>query len=318
MFYIHPTFLEKKPRPKNPFHKVICEEIGFIDEALGSFDGQQKIADQIASRVVMMWENNETTTQQAIAMNGETIPLEIEIERTDSLMGYTRAEIDALGHRGNNETVFTGLKIKVILSQFDAFSLRGNELKNKLLPIISHELMHGNMFSLRLAKGDEIDLVPWYETVVKIIGNERDGVPKDFAYSMYACYFYERQAIISSTYTQLLEKFNEDRRDFIRRKADGMDKESAYGYALKLYKKELMETEAYQTYSTVSHLCKNMSKEDISFTEDVFKKYGYAINAGKEADRMALISEEALKDVSRNGSLFFHEVLLPLIDKNDK
>lgn len=318
MEYIYPTFLENRYKPQNPFQKIICEDNEFVNEALGSFDKQNEIAGQIVDILADMWKNNETSGHKDIVLNGETIPLELEIDRSDSLTDYTRAEMNAMGHKDDGGTVFTGLKMKVTISQFDAYSLRGNDLKDKLLPIVAHELMHGNMFSLRIGHGKDIGTVKWYDTVVRILKGEKNETVRKFAYSMYACYFYERQAIISSTYSQLLEMFGPDRIEFLKNKTKSMDKQMAYDYLLKIYKNGLFETEAFQTYSMVSRFCKELTAGDIYIINRIFIKYGYEIKAEDETDHMLNVANEALKDVARNGSLFFYDVLVPLSEKKEK
>ena len=324
MEYIFPPFLDKKERLTSPFPHIICEEINYINEALGSFDKQYDLGKEVTGHIIEMWEGNEANREIVISLDGEDIPFNIEVRKSDDLITHTRAEILPKGHRANNgEITLTGLDLAVVLSQFDAHSLRKEELREKLLPIITHELMHGNIFSKRITNKKDIDIASWYGTIVRILKDESNEKIRTFAYAMYACYYHERQAIISSTYSQLAKMYGKQRLDFMKGKVAHMEKKDAYEFILRAYKKDIMETEAHQTYTYIKDFCNELNDDDFFLIDTVFQKYGLNINTKNEAKKLKLISNEALKDVVRNGSLFFYDTLDRLgikkdIDKGEK
>ena len=55
----------------------------------------------------------------------------------------------------------------------------------------------------------------------------------------------------------------------------------------------------------IRNICETLSKGQIKTLEKMFNGYGININLSKEVSKMKIISNEALKDVCRNGSLFF-------------
>ena len=165
--------------------------------------------------------------------------------------------------------------------------------------------MHGNIFSKRISNKQDINIVDWYSGIKNIISNEKDDLARKVAYSLYACYYHERQSIISSTYTQLLEIFTENRLTFIRNKIKDFSTEEKYSYLSKIYKENLIKTESYQTFLMIRNICETLSKGQIKTLEKMFNGYGININLSKEVSKMKIISNEALKDVCRNGSLFF-------------
>ena len=288
----------------------ILNEISFINESLGSFNKQIDIANVLSKEILEMLDNGNKKKDISIEINGEKIDTQLVLVRSSSLLHKTYATTEPYGEVNDGNIILTKLVFTVYISQFDVLSYDRNNLFNKLISVINHELMHGNIFSKRISNKQGINIVDWYDGINNIIYNERNDLARNVAYSLYACYFHERQSIISSTYAQLLEIFNEDRISFIRNKVKDFSDEEKYNYLLKVYKENLVKTESYQTFLMIENICKNISNNEISVIKNIFKGYGINIDLGKEIEKMELISHEAIKDVCRNGSLFFYECLL--------
>lgn len=308
--YISLSILEEKNLENCLLKEPILKEISFINESLGSFNRQIDIANVLSKEILDMLDNGNKEKDINIEINGEKIDTQLVLVRSSSLLHKTYATTEPYGEVNDGNIILTKLVFTVYISQFDVLSYDRNNLFNKLVSIINNELMHGNIFSKRIFNKQDINIVDWYDGINNIIYNERNDLARNVAYSLYACYFHERQSIISSTYTQLLEIFNEDRISFIRNKVKDFSDEEKYNYLLKVYKENLVKTESYQTFLMIENICKNISNNEIRVIKNIFKGYGINIDLGKEIEKMELISHEAIKDVCRNGSLFFHEYLL--------
>ena len=308
--YIPLSSLEEENLENCLLKEPILKEILFINESLGSFNRQIDIANVLSKEILDMLDNGNKEKDISIEINGEKIDTQLVLVRSSSLLHKTYATTEPYGEVNYGNVILTKLVFTVYISQFDVLSYDRNNLFNKLVSIINHELMHGNIFSKRISNKQDINIVDWYDGINNIIYNERNDLARNVAYSLYACYFHERQSIISSTYAQLLEIFNEDRISFIRNKVKDFSDEEKYNYLLKVYKENLVKTESYQTFLMIENICKNISNNEISVIKNIFKGYGINIDLGKEIEKMKLISHEAIKDVCRNGSLFFHEYLL--------
>ena len=308
--YISLSILEEKNLENCLLKEPILKEISFINESLGSFNRQIDIANVLSKEILDMLDNGNKEKDINIEINGEKIDTQLVLVRSSSLLHKTYATTEPYGEVNDGNIILTKLVFTVYISQFDVLSYDRNNLFNKLVSIINNELMHGNIFSKRISNKQDINIVDWYDGINNIIYNERNDLARNVAYSLYACYFHERQSIISSTYTQLLEIFNEDRISFIRNKVKDFSDEEKYNYLLKVYKENLVKTESYQTFLMIENICKNISNNEIRVIKNIFKGYGINIDLGKEIEKMELISHEAIKDVCRNGSLFFHEYLL--------
>lgn len=308
--YIPISFLKEENLENCLLKEPILNEISFINESLGSFNRQIDIANVLSKEILDMLDNGNKEKDINIEINGEKIDTQLVLVRSSSILHKTYATTEPYGEVNDGNIILTKLVFTVYISQFDVLSYDRNNLFNKLVSIINHELMHGNIFSKRISNKQDINIVDWYDGINNIIYNERNDLARNVAYSLYACYFHERQSIISSTYTQLLEIFNEDRISFIRNKVKDFSDEEKYNYLLKVYKENLVKTESYQTFLMIENICKNISNNEIRVIKNIFKGYGINIDLGKEIEKMELISHEAIKDVCRNGSLFFHEYLL--------
>lgn len=307
--YIPLSYLEEENLENCLLKEPILKEISFINESLGSFNRQIDIANVLSKEILDMLDNGNKEKDISIEINGEKIDT-LVLVRSSSLLHKTYATTEPYGEVNDGNIILTKLVFTVYISQFDVLTYDRNNLLNKLISIINHELMHGNIFSKRMSNKQDINIVDWYDGIKNIIYNERNDLARNVAYSLYACYYHERQSIISSTYTQLLEIFNEDRISFIRNKIKDFSDEEKYNYLLKVYKENLVKTESYQTFLMIENICKNISNSEVSVIKNIFKGYGINIDLGKEIEKMKLISHEAIKDVCRNGSLFFHEYLL--------
>lgn len=310
MAYI--SFVKNRKKIVNRFPK--CDYT--LNEALGSFDTQQEEAERISRQFVEMYKEGLETQKTTANIGGEEIRLLLSIEKTRNLVKKTEANIQPFGDKHNDGSVtLEYLCIKLYISQFDIKALTEEELTKKITSVVSHELLHGNIFSKRIASKQNIGAPDWYEGIINIIDTAQNDEVYNFAYAIYACYYEEKQAIISSTYTQLLEKYPENRLNLIANKVKKMNNdEEIYNYLLKLFKIDLVNNENFQTYSYLKDFCKDLSSNNnpalIFLIHNIFAKEGLELDVKETAEQLSIIATNALKDVNRNASLFFHNFLL--------
>lgn len=307
--YISLYILEKDKIKNCLLEEVNLKEIQFINESLGSFNKQPEIAINLAKTYLDMLDNGKGKIDTVIEIDNEKIDTQLVLVKNKSLL-KSYATTEPYGNIDNGDIILEKLVFTLYLREFDLFSLDRETLYSKIVSIINHELMHGNIFSKRISNKQDISVVDWYEDISKIINYEKNDLVRYIAYGMYACYYQERQAIISSTYGQLLGIFNDDRTFFIGYKIKRLSEEEKYSYLLKAYKKSLVKTESYQTFILINDICNRITDEEIEKVNKIFIGYGVNVNLRKEVKKMKIISNEALKDVIRNGSLFFYEFLL--------
>ena len=281
-----------------------AKEISFINEVLGSFEKQPYIAKEITNAFGKMNRGEKNTSSIMVEIDGEIFNIILELKKFSLL--DTHAQIVPYGEKDKIDY----LKIDLYLSTRDNDLGIDEFINKKITAIINHELMHGNIFIKRLGNNQTIDIANWYWKIQKILETNVVDIVWNFAYAIYACYYQERQAIISSTYTQLLEKFDNKMILSIKEKTRQMSDGERYNYLLTLYKKFLVNTESYQTYYGIKTFINSLDNNGIEKIIEIFKNYGIEIKPQKEMKEIRKIAENALKDVVRNGSLFFHEFLL--------
>ena len=110
-----------------------------------------------------------------------------------------------------------------------------------------------------------------------------------------------------------MEFFPNNRMKFIRNKIEKMSEKDGYNYLLKLYKETIVKTEAYRIFYTIIDRLSKMSDKNKAEINNIFKINGINIGVDKEFKKILLLAKNALKDVSRNGTLFFYNNLLTLI-----
>jgi len=297
-----------------PFNNLLKEgkESMFITESLGSFEKQGKIANDISELFFKMFLSKEKEIETTISIDGEDINLVLVLESNGFLLN-SKADILPYGTKSDNN-IYTIEKflVRLFLSQNDV-EMGQERVKARISSIISHELGHGNIFLKRAEAKQDIEVADWYSKIISIIRNDNiSQVVHLFAYAIYSCYYHERQAIVSSTYSQLSEMYPKNRLSQLKNNLRKIENQNEkYRFLLKSYKEDLIKTESYKTfYTTLYVLPREINTNTEKEIKRVFAMYDINIDVKKELSKIKLLSMDALKSVTKNGSLFFNEVLL--------
>ena len=304
-----PPYKKEKRYRFEPYFLNKPQEVNYINESLGGFSNQYEIAERLAQTVMQMRDNMINTLETTLDVDGTKIPF---IVRISGAGVNNQAQIMPLGTRDENGETLECLELTVFMPVFSRFANDMDELYKDVKTQIVHELMHGNIFSKRAIARQEIDDMPqYYGACCNIIENEY-GPIKDIAYAIYATYYHEIQANVSSVYSELESAINEDNVKFLQN-AD-------YDYMLRVFKMFLMNTQAYKIYY---HIAKEVCDYVFELNEIRIKDLEKALN-GKglilhnglvsTMKKVQKLAEGALKDVTRNGALYFNNVLNPKKD----
>lgn len=305
MNYIPPLWKEAKIVEFKPLYGFVCEEDEFIAEAAGSFPEQEKYADKIADTVMLMIDNGMKSFEIVIPFYGEEMKFEIELN-LGLLCGGVKAQVEPYGTVVDGKAVIDRIKLTLGVPHFSRYANGASGLKCDIAAAVAHEIGHSGIFSMRAVAGQNIDDMPsWYGSIIKILNQTPQNFKRDIAYALYASYYQERQAIISSVYTQLQGSIG----DKIKNEFEF----GGYDAALVLYKKMLCKTEAYETYWYIANVtCKKilaMDDKNAGKIEADLAKDGISFKNGLKAmfKQVEAVSRAALKDVCRAGARFFHD-----------
>lgn len=286
-------------------------EVSYINESLGGFSNQYEIAERLAQTVMQMRDNMINTLETTLDIDGGKIPFVVKISGAGV---SNQAQIMPLGTKDENGETLECLELTVFMPVFSRFANDKEELYKDVKTQIAHELMHGNIFSKRSIAGVKIDDMPqYYSACINIIENEI-GPIKDVAYAIYATYYHEIQANVSSVYSELNNSINEENVKFLQN--------SGYDYMLRVFKMFLMNTEAYKIYYyIINTVCKkffNYNENGIKELEKELEDKGLVLQNGLVATmkKVQKLAEGALKDVVRNGVLYFNTILNPQKDES--
>lgn len=296
------------------FKSVLREgkELKLIEEELGSFKNQDNVAKHITNEFLELFKSGFSDKKVNIDIDNETVELTLKIIINNFLI-QPKADIIPYGKEDNGEIILEGFNVTLFLRKTDIEKLDDEEIFNKISTIISHECGHGNIFQKRMLNKQTIEVADWYGKIHRILDNDNiSHIVNLFAYAIYACYYQEKQAIVSSTHSQLIEKYPNKRLKTINIKLrELLSIEEKYNYLLKLYKKDLVNTEAYQIYYTILYkLLPQLNENNKQEIINVFSNYGISLNIDKELKKIERLANEALCDVTRNSTIFFYEFLL--------
>lgn len=284
-------------------------DIEYLNESLGGYSTQYETADRLSNAVITMLNGGFNNFETSINIDGVIIPIKIHVEITNSLLAAMNFKIAPYGKHFESEVKIEYLKMNGEIPSFVKNTVKETELKDKIKNQISHELMHGNIYSKRAESGVEIDDIPEkYQQIIQILDSVDYGIIRDIAYAMYVSYYQERQAVVSSEYTQLMELIKWNTIEEL--------KKQPYGHVLNVFKNNIKITEAYKTYAYIKNkLCpyiENLSQEKIEEISRQLSKYGVTFNRGlkNEMKRIYKMADGALRDVVRNAALFFNTNLI--------
>lgn len=200
-------FIERKPRKKIEKKIVLTEGVlrciikEVLEEALGSFKKQEELGEYCAEIIRQMINNGEV--KRTIRWNDKNIKkINLEHKPTENYLG----KLTSYDFYNKTLNIHVGRNIKKY---------------NNVAEVISHELMHGNIYlspkhyetSLKM----ELDTPDYYDDLIKTLDNV-DGIAYNFAYGLYSIFYQEAQAIISQTATEIRGSINKREIDTITKK----------------------------------------------------------------------------------------------------
>lgn len=227
--------------PDYRLRKSICLLEG-IDEECHIFDGQYEWASAIADEVIqhiMMKEYNFIV--EAKYGTFREVDVTIDIVEGNECHGNI--------YRINDDE--KKIWIKLFIGEFSFKGKNYQQIKNKLLIPIVHELMHGNIFLNRMASDsvndDKVDETPYYyENLIKAMDNTIPGSDSYiFSRALYLSYYQETQAMISQVWAEMRNLFSE--------KAQILTKND--------FKYALLHIDLYKDVSDSIWICRRMMDE---------------------------------------------------------
>ena len=159
-----------------------------INESLGAFNKQYKIAKLIASYAYSLLMNNSNSG--IIEIDSETIK-KVSVGLDLKTIWGCSASLKSI----KNGSLTIDINIPYNYKMLDK-----EKFINALSDPISHELMHYNVIVKRYENGAVLDERPsYYESVVNIIRGEKyvDTLVYEFAYALYSTYYQEVCAMVS-------------------------------------------------------------------------------------------------------------------------
>lgn len=259
-----------------------------LDESLGAFNNQYKIANEIASIIYEMIQHG--INKNVFDVNNETIKC-VDLTINPHTPNYDfKGKIENLDANGK-------LYIIIDIPAHCRFLKDKEYIINKLSTVLTHEFMHGNIFLKRFHNDVEINDMPkYYPNLLRIIQNEKEDSPLyTVAYALYSTYYQEVQAFISQTANEIKQKF---------------------GGKLKYTNDEIREgikdSNAYITYSNNIHgFFKEICHMDDAILEEYIlqpmsERYNihFTLNdLKKEMKHAYKVSQKAIEDIYRNAML---------------
>ena len=267
---------------KNIINKILIE-------SLGSFDKQYKISEELSNVIYQMFINGQEELLYQTNNN--------DLFKLVKIYLITDNGVSAISGR------FIGANYKekkIILSLYiDKFNRKYNEqkIKKRIKDVLVHELMHSNVFFKQRDNNVEYTEPPEYYgyalQMMQYIDNP-NNITFQFAYSLYATYYQEVNAIVSQTYGQIhnILDYNKEynNQDIIN---------------------ALESTESYEVYSTIigctiPKLTKMTEEQIQNFIVRPFNNIGFSINIDwvkRQIKRINKIASRALNNVIRNAML---------------
>ena len=186
-----------------------------LTESLGSFSLQKEMSFYIAEKCLNVLNNKSDSTISVDLRRFQDCLLK-EAEITIKVIEFdeSRGEIYSL----DTDKVY----INLYINAYTLTALKREELIHHIATIISHELMHGNIYLQRYKNNQVINDSPdYYSTVVQIIRDYgTDNIVGNFAHALYNTYYQERQAFVSQTNlyvkSQIKNKNNLSTHEFYR------------------------------------------------------------------------------------------------------
>lgn len=258
-----------------------------INESLGAFKEQYKIAKLIASYAYSLLMNNSNSG--IIEIDSETIK-KVSVGLDLKTIWGCSASLKSI----KNGSLTIDINIPYNYKMLDK-----EKFINALSDPISHELMHYNVIVKRYENGAVLDERPsYYESVVNIIRGEKyvDTLVYEFAYALYSTYYQEVCAMVSQASIQF-------KNFLINKEKNNVNANSA-----------LKQCNSFIVYNNiVKHLIPTISlMSDADLENEIvtpLKENGIDCDAKwarKQAKKMYKVAKYAIHNIIRNISSEFY------------
>lgn len=244
------------PYPDYRLRRSICLLEG-IDEECHIFDGQYEWAKSIADEVIQhIMAKEYNFIVEAKYGTFQTVDVTINIIEGNECHGNI--------YRINDDE--EKIWINLFIGEFSFKGKNYQQIKNKLLIPIVHELMHGNIFLNRMKSDsvgdDKVDETPiYYGNLVDAMNNTEPGSDSYvFSRALYLSYYQETQAMISQVWAEIKYQFDNNSQNLTKGK----------------FKYALMHSDVYKDVSDSIWICQRMIDDYYTRINvfDELQKYG--------------------------------------------
>lgn len=273
---------------------------GILYEELGSFTNQYETSCLVAKIVKKKVE--ELTPLQIKQIKDNAF---IEIKQKVNTENFDVVRVRLVQYQPLG--AFLGLNreqraVIIQISYANALSMSQDELAN----VIQHELMHGNT-NINIVKNageEKFGNAPvYYNNLISIFhGEQGNSLVYNFAHALYATHFDETNALVSQVYSSIMSEFNKSGKEQITEEEfiDIYRNTNSYQEFKFALTDTIPEIESMSDDSIKREIISPFKRYGINFTVSQVKKYCRQIRK---------ISNEALKDCSRNASLCYRDMI---------
>lgn len=170
----------------------------FINEAYGCFDRQNEFAYTIAKEVYQLYFEGYSEGTIKCDWCEDVKSAYVRIKK--NLLNVSSASINAIDPETKKVTIY------VLLGNYiTSEKATKQDFIHEITSVISHELMHGNIFFKRNEKKLDIEDTPEeYEKIVTVMRNaDGDSLLYMFARALYSTYYQEENALISQVPSEI-------------------------------------------------------------------------------------------------------------------
>lgn len=259
-----------------------------LNEAMGSFEDQYTLADELSNVIYDMLMNNIINLEYKTENDKVISIVDITINKNTPLMAISGA-IKSIDPDLNKISIF------INISDFN-LKIHKPILLKRIKDVVVHELMHGNIFLKRYENNQNINDMPfYYDSVVYLMGQTSENdILYWFSYALYSTYYHEVNAVVSQTNAQLFNMLGYGNKH---------DNETI--------KKAIKSLDSYQIYNRIINFTvpyiNNMDDDDINNKiVKQFNNIGVEINVKWVRDKLneiLLIAQKAIKKIFKNALL---------------
>lgn len=259
-----------------------------LDESLGAFNEQYKIAEYISDIAFDMLLKN--INKNVVDIEDDSIIKQVDITlNLHAISIGIKAQLENIDDNGKAFILIT-------FPENIQFNKSKDYIIGQLTSIISHELMHANVILNRFNNNEEINDMPsYYPNVLAIIQNEDENSDiYAIGYGLYSTYYQEVQAFVSQTSSDIRKLYG-----------------GKLTYTSDEIKEGLKHSDAYMVYSNNIHgKLNNILEYSDECIEDTIlpylERYELTFTAKelrKEIKKIINVSKKAIHNIYRNAML---------------